>query len=82
MDFTCDRRSFMRPWEIRARSTSRVALRFTPRTERVVRLPLGLVSLELHQHMGTFEGTLLGDDGERFAVARMVGLAESFRAKW
>jgi hypothetical protein len=69
-------------WRIRARAGGRVDLRFTPRRERVVRVPLGVVSVALRQCVGWFSGTLVDDAGERVAIDDVVGLAETFRGRW
>ena len=82
VDFTFDRRDFMAPWQVRTREGRRVDLAFTPRTERVVKLPLGPVGVELHQHMGVYSGALRGDAGERVEVRATVGLAEWLRGRW
>jgi hypothetical protein len=82
VDFEVDRRAFMKPWRIRTRGSARVDLRFTPRTERKVKVPLGIAGVELHQHMGRFDGSFVEDAGEVISVDGMTGLAESFRGKW
>jgi hypothetical protein len=79
VDFSYDRRDFMKPWRIRTRSESRVDLRFAPMRERKVKLPLGLA--ELHQMMGVFSGTVVDDAGTRVVIDDMVGLAESVSAR-
>jgi hypothetical protein len=80
VDFSYDRRDFMKPWVIRTRSGSRVDLRFEPMRERKVKLPLGLV--ELHQMIGVFSGAVVDDAGMRVAIEDMVGLAESLTARF
>jgi hypothetical protein len=82
VDFSYDERSFMKPWRIGTRTTDRVRLRFVPITERVVRVPLGLAGVELHQHMGRFEGTVTDEAGSALSVDGMHGLAEWLRAWW
>lgn len=70
------------PWRLRSEEGDRVDLAFTPEHVRVVRAPLGLVHVALHQTLGRFRGTLRGDAGERVPVDGLFGLAESMRAAW
>lgn len=76
VDFRFDRRDFLRPWSLVTRGSERLRLRFTPCTERVVKLPLGVIDVGLHQHMGHFSGIFVDDDGKRQVIEQMVGLAE------
>jgi hypothetical protein len=82
VDFDYDARAYRDPWRIHTREGGRVELRFVPMRERAVRIPLGLVSVDLHQMMGWFSGVLVDDAGERVAVDRVLGLAETFRGRW
>ncbi len=82
VDFEYDRRAYLKPWRIRTRSDPRLELRFTPMRERVVRVPLGVAGVELHQLMGWFSGTFVDDGGERVTIDDVLGLAESLRARW
>ncbi len=82
VDFTYDERAYTSPWRIRARSGGRVDLSFEPMRERAVRVPLGLVGVELHQMMGRFSGVLVDDAGSTVRADRVLGLAESFRGRW
>jgi hypothetical protein len=80
VDFAIDTRDHRRPWRIRA--AERADLTFTPRSERAVRVPLGIAGFELHQCVGSFSGTLVDDGGEAIAVEDVMGLAESLHARW
>jgi hypothetical protein len=82
VDFSYDRRAFMAPWRIRARTGERVDLRFVPMRERAVHVPLGIASVELHQMLGAFSGSFVDDGGARVSIDDVVGLAESFRGRW
>jgi hypothetical protein len=68
------------PWRIRI--PDRVDLTFTPRTERAVRIPLGIAGMKLHQCTGSFSGTLVDNQGQTIAVDDLTGLAESLHARW
>jgi hypothetical protein len=81
VDFRFDRRDFMAPWEIRTRGGGRVDLRFVPRRRRTVKVPIGLVHVELQQLVGSFTGTVIDDAGAPIAIDDMVGQAEWVRAR-
>jgi hypothetical protein len=81
VDFTYDRRDFMRPWHIRSRGDHRVDIAFTPLRERTFRLPLGIKSVSLHQCIGTFSGTFLDDTGRSLTLSDMLGQAEEVLAR-
>jgi hypothetical protein len=78
--FAFDRRDYMAPWTVLA--PPRVDLRFVPVRERALRVPLGVVSLELHQMLGRYHGTVVDDSGAPVAIDGMLGLAEWFRGRW
>ncbi|HEY8090829.1 MAG TPA: DUF2804 domain-containing protein [Polyangiaceae bacterium] len=82
VEFDCDERAFTRPWAIRSRTGDRVALRFVPRRERTVRIPLGIRSVTLNQLVGSFSGTIGDDAGGVIRLDDIVGLAERFHATW
>jgi hypothetical protein len=82
VEFAYDPRAFMAPWRIRTRASARLDLRFDPMRERAVKVPLGVVGVELHQLVGAFSGTFVDDAGERVAIDDMRGQAEWFRGRW
>jgi hypothetical protein len=79
VDFTLDLRDPRAPWRIRTRASDRVALTFTPLTERVVRVP---PFVRLHQRFGHFAGTIVDDSGRTVEIDRVLGLAESVHGRW
>jgi hypothetical protein len=80
--FEYDPRALMKPWHICTRECGQVDLRFVPRSHRRLRIPLGPIRVHLDQHMGEFDGTLADETGSRFALERVIGLAESFGGRW
>jgi hypothetical protein len=70
------------PWRVRDDGGERVDLVFTPRSTRDVRVPLGIVSSELHHAIGTYDGDVVLDDGARLRVQGLRGWAEEHRARW
>ena len=79
--FVYDERDFMKPWRIRSKS-KRVDLRFTPFHERVAKAKTGLLSSEVHQMFGYYDGTVVVDGGERIAVDHVFGWIEEHKARW
>ena len=64
---------------IRTRRGDRVDLTFTPRRERLVRVP---PVVRLRQCVGTFASTIVDDHGAAIAIDDVVGVAESVRGRW
>ncbi len=79
--FLYDERDFMKPWRIKAKS-KRVDLRFTPFHERIAKAKAGILSSEVHQMFGYYDGTVVPDGGERIAVDHVFGWIEEHRARW
>jgi len=82
VSFELDRAHLDRPWRIRDAGGRRVDLVFSPGHVRHVRVELLLLGSELHHAIGSFDGTLVGDDGERIGVHGLRGWAEEHRARW
>jgi hypothetical protein len=79
VDFDLDMRDRRKPWRMRTRSSDRVALTFTPRTERTVRVP---PFVRTHQCVGTYAGQLVDDEGQVVQLDDVLGLAESVHGRW
>ena len=79
--FVYDEHNFMKPWRINAKS-KRVDLRFTPFHERVAKAKTGLLSSEVHQLFGHYDGSVTTDAGERIAVEHVFGWIEEHKARW
>jgi hypothetical protein len=71
-----------RPWRIRDAAGRQVDLAFFPEHTRHVRVELLLLGSELHHAIGSFDGTVVDDDGERIAVHGLQGWAEEHSARW
>lgn len=82
LEWTYDPRDWLRPWTIRAPRTKRVALRFTPTYDKVSRIEAGVVSAKVDQCFGTYEGTIVPDDGHEIRIAGMFGWAEEATWRW
>jgi hypothetical protein len=79
VEFDFDKRDRMKPWRVRTRTSERVALTFTPMTERNVRVP---PFVRIHQCIGRFDGTLVDDQGAAVVLDDVIGLAESVHGRW
>jgi len=72
---------YMRPWHI-TDSEGRLDLVVTPFKDRTAVTNLKVITSEVHQMFGHYDGTLIADDGEKIKVRGLLGFAEEHRAKW
>ena len=68
-------------WRFRDQE-GRLELEFVPQVERVARTRLLLVDSEVRQFFGHYEGHVISEEGEHFAVESLLGFAEEHRARW
>ncbi|KAA0955735.1 DUF2804 domain-containing protein [Sporosarcina sp. ANT_H38] len=80
--FTYDTKNFMLPWKIRTKFSNTVNITFTPFFERVSITNVRLVSTEVHQVVGYFNGTVRLHDGSILQIRNMLGSSEEHIAKW
>lgn len=76
-----DARDFMKPWRLYTRGAAAVDLAFAPFFERVQRVNLGLLKMEVHQCFGRFTGTVRVG-GQEVEVQEALGWAEEQQARW
>jgi hypothetical protein len=57
-------------------------LQFVPFRERVARSNLLLITSEVHQLFGRYQGRLVTDNGETITVHDVIGFAEEHHARW
>lgn len=81
VDFVFDRDDLMKPWRISSQD-GKVDLAFHPDSKRGERLTAVLLSSRFTQLIGTFDGCLTGDDGERIEIEGCPGFTEDHYAKW
>ncbi len=81
VDFGYDPAAFKRPWRMVA-PDGRLDLEFTPFVERVAKTNLGVITSEVHQLFGRYQGAARTDDGELIRIDDLVGFAEEHHAKW
>ena len=81
VEFIYDRRDYQRPWLFRD-NQKRLDLMFKPFYERVARTNLPLLSSEVHQLFGRYDGRVVTDSGEELQIKGLVGFAEEHHAQW
>jgi hypothetical protein len=81
VDFNYDGTDFRRPWRMRS-PDGRLDLTFRPMAERVAATNLLLITSEVHQLFGHYDGTVVTDNGEEIRLSGLVGFAEEHRARW
>ncbi len=80
--FTYSTQDFKALWKLQTAETNRVNLTFTPFFERIAKTDMAIIRSEVHQMIGHFEGTIIGEDGEVIRVSQAVGWAEDHHARW
>lgn len=71
----------LQPWEVRS-SDGSLDLQLTPRFDRHAATKLGIISTEVHQVFGAWNGTIPDPHGEQRTVQDLVGFAEESRSRW
>ncbi len=79
--FAYDLKDLYRPWRITS-ADGKVELSFYPERERGEKIHAGIVASRFTQLMGTLEGELRTDAGEKVTIAGCPGWAEDHYAKW
>lgn len=72
---------YMKPWKF-TDTNNRLDLIFTPFKDRLAQTNLGIITSEVHQMFGRYNGTVIADDGERIQVKDLIGFAEEHHARW
>ncbi len=81
VSFDYDSGDYMRPWHF-TDSEGRLDLTFTPFKDRTATTNLGIITSQVHQMFGHYDGTVVADDGEKIEVRGLAGFAEEHQAKW
>ena len=72
---------FMKPWKF-TDTEGRLELVFTPFKDRTASTKLGVISSEVHQLFGRYNGKAVADDGEVIQIKDLIGFAEEHKARW
>jgi hypothetical protein len=81
VDFTFSSQNYKAPWHMQS-GDGRLDLQFTPFVERVAKTNAVILSSEVHQMFGRYNGTLITDEGKKLEVKDLIGWAEEHHAKW
>jgi len=73
--------NYKRPWKMTS-PDGRMNLEFVPTIERVARTNLAIITSEVHQMFGRYQGTVQTDDGEIIHLDELAGFAEEHHARW
>lgn len=73
--------NYMQPWTFTDRA-ERLHLTFTPFRERVAKTNLALITSEVHQLFGHYNGSVVTDAGETVEIRDLLGFAEEHQARW
>ncbi len=81
VDFHYSSADFKAPWKMTS-PDGRLRLEFTPFLERVAKTNAVILSSEVHQMFGRYNGVVVSDEGEEIVVRDLVGFAEEHHARW
>ena len=72
---------YMKPWKF-TDNEGRLDLIFTPFRDRTARTNLAIITSEVHQMFGRYNGKAVTDDGRTVQIKDLIGFAEEHHAKW
>jgi hypothetical protein len=72
---------YMKPWRF-SDNQGRLDLTFTPFKDRLARTNLGIITSEVHQMFGRYNGQVTTEKGDVILVKDLIGFAEEHQAKW
>jgi hypothetical protein len=79
--FDYDSVDFMRPWHMKS-PDGRLDLEFVPFYDRTAETNLVVITSEVHQMFGRYQGQVITDDGEVIRLDGIIGFAEEHHAHW
>jgi hypothetical protein len=72
---------YMKPWKF-TDSEGKLDLVFTPFKDRTATTNLGIITSEVHQMFGRYNGFAVTGDGRKIEIKDLIGFAEEHHAKW
>lgn len=72
---------YMNPWKF-SDNQERLNLSFTPFKDRLAKTNLGIITSEVHQMFGRYNGQVTTHDGKVLEIKNLIGFAEEHRARW
>jgi Domain of unknown function (DUF2804), N-terminal/Domain of unknown function (DUF2804), C-terminal len=79
--FEYDSGEYLKPW-IFHDTEHRLNLIFTPFKDRTASTNLGIITSEVHQLIGVYNGEIVTDNGNVIKINKLIGFAEEHHAKW
>lgn len=76
-----DRLHLSEAWSMRS-PDARLTLHFMPFYDRVAQTDLKILSSQVHQLFGYYNGTFQTDDGETIEIKNLIGASEEHHARW
>ena len=71
----------MRPWHF-TDNEGRLDLTFTPFKDRTATTNLGIITSQVHQMFGRYNGHVTTNEGKVIPVKDLIGFAEEHHARW
>ena len=71
----------MQPWHF-TDNQGRLNLSFTPFKDRLAQTNLGIITSEVHQLFGRYNGQVITDKGKIIQIKDLIGFAEEHQARW
>ena len=72
---------YMQPWRF-TDNQGRLDLTFTPFKDRLAKTNLGVITSEVHQMFGHYNGQVTTAEGNVILIKNLIGFAEEHQAKW
>jgi len=72
---------YMQPWHF-TDNEDRLDLVFTPFKDRTATTNLAIITSEVHQMFGRYNGHVMLDDGSKLEIKDLIGFAEEHHARW
>ncbi|MEW6526179.1 MAG: DUF2804 domain-containing protein [Spirochaetota bacterium] len=79
--FNYDNTNFMKPWYFGS-NDGRLSLTFSPFFERIATSNLLVITSEVHQLFGIYNGFVIDNSGKKIQVTNIIGWAEEHHARW
>jgi hypothetical protein len=79
--FDYDPADYLKPWKF-TDAEGRLDLVFTPFKDRLAQTNLGVITSQVHQMFGRYNGAFRSDAGETIPVQELIGFAEEHHARW
>lgn len=73
--------AYMQEWKFKD-TDGRLDLVFTPFKERLATTNLAIITSEVHQMFGRYDGWAVMDNGEKVEIRNLIGFAEEHHARW